>query len=191
VTGALKDIRRTMLSVSVPGCGSFRPALIAMSPLLLYVAALPLDGGAPWPEIGFVLAYAVFATYLILASRYVWRRLVALGPWIDDLLDSRTASEDVAGWVRRVSPLWPQIVGCVALAAGAAVTVGVVVAGSTPKPPVQAAWLFGVFVAMFFAADAVSWVVRYGLLVARVGKKTPLAVHTAVPSADARRPRAA
>jgi hypothetical protein len=127
------------------------------------------------------LVYVAFAAYLMLTSRYVSRRLIALGPWIDGLLDSRTASRDVAGWIRTVSPRRPQIAGCLAAALGAAVAVGVVVSDSSSDFPVRAGWLASVFVAMFFATDAVSWVVRYGLLISQIGRRSPLAVHTGAP----------
>jgi hypothetical protein len=174
-----------MLSVSVPErrCVGGLPAIaaIAATPLLVELFDVILGYHVPAAEIGWELIYVVFAAYLMLTSRYVSNRLIALGPLIDGLLDSPKASHDVGSWIRRVSPLWLQIPVCLVSAAGAAVVVGLVVGGSSSDPPVRAAWIWSVFVAMFFATDAVTWVVRYGLLIWQIGRRSPLAVHTAVP----------
>jgi hypothetical protein len=155
--------------------------MIAITPLLVDTGARLIGYGAPWPEIAWVVLYVMFTAYLMLASRYVLRRLIELGPRIDELLDSPTASTAVAAWVRRYANRRLQIAGCLLGAAGVATVLGLVVEGGSSDPPVRAGWLVGVFVAMFFACDAVSWVVRYGRLVARVGNEAVLAVHTGAP----------
>jgi hypothetical protein len=180
VTEALKGLSDVMLSVSVPARVS-RLAAVFVLALLIGDALRPGSSGAPWPEAAWVAIYIVFAAYLIRASTYVAKRLVDLGPRIDGLLDSHARSEATAEWIRRTTPGLPQVVGCGVLAGGVAAAVGLVVGGSTSSPPVRLGWLLGVFLAMFFAFDAVSWVVRFVLLVARVSREKKLAMHDPAP----------
>jgi hypothetical protein len=74
-----------------------------------------------------------------------------------------------------------QLWGCAVLAGGIAAVVGLAVHASKSDLPLRAGWLFAIALAMFFAIDAVSWVVRFALLVSRLARERVLAMHTAAP----------
>jgi hypothetical protein len=157
-------------------------ALIAFAPLAVEAVLRAAQiGGSPYPEWVWVAIYAGFAAYLIAASTYVADRLRTVGPWIDKLLNSPEESEALAKWVRKSAPRGVQYAGCALLAVGIATVVEVAVHQSKSDLPARLPWLLGVAVAMFFAIDAVSWVVRFTWLLARLRRPEELAVQTAVP----------
>jgi hypothetical protein len=154
---------------------------LASTPVVLDLVLIAAGAGAPYPVIAWSGMYVAFAIYLVVASGYIYDRLRKLGPWIDRLLATREAREAVAKWIAKASIPRAQVWLCGVGAVASVVLLGFVDHASAPRISLSAAWLLAALVAMFFAIDAVSWVIRFALLVIRLQREDVLVVHEASP----------
>ncbi len=171
------------------GAGQSRPHRRSRFACLVAIAGLPLlvelvlrtvTSGSTYPVVAWLAVYAVFAAYLMISSSFIWTRLIGVAPSIEDLLDGPARRADVASWIEKKSKRLPQVVICLVVASVSAVAMGLS-DHRYPSLRISVAWYFSTWLTLFIATDAVSWVLRFIALTARLRREEHLIVSTFAP----------
>jgi hypothetical protein len=163
-----------------------RPGAIAVWVAITIIALSPLiGGGAAWlagngpsgAAWGWIATYSVLTLWLFASARWTFKRLLAVGPAVDQMFFHRDEAEPVASWLELQKRWWWRRAFWLLLA-GVIVAVGVISAirvdhhhlvnGAPQLPEAGTAWFAAIGLTLFWAVDTVSWLVRIPLLVRRL-----------------------